>query len=309
MASVRSAGRSVRASRSRHGSRPTASRGCRVHARRTPSAICGSPSTCRRAGSRVVICRAMGWRGCLAAASVAAAFCMQAADAAAADVPVGLDAGAVRVEVRADPFQLSLVDTADGDRLATLPGAAPASPDDPRARYGSPGFAMDRRQPGVNNPYLGYYVAAEANTLWFHATKLASSKQDASELHLVADTNDPVGNQLAIDVRRVADGALSIEATVVGPLAGMATTSGAAFEAAGGERYLGFGSRSNAVDQTGNHVFSWAEEGPFSGGDYDAEMHRLVPDFTLPTGPTTSNFPIPWLVSTRGFGVLIDQPQ
>src|SRR3954447_1972359 len=203
MASVRSAGRSVRASRSRHGSRPTASRGCRVHARRTPSAICGSPSTCRRAGSRVVICRAMGWRGCLAAASVAAAFCMQAADAAAADVPVGLDAGAVRVEVRADPFQLSLVDTADGDRLATLPGAAPASPDDPRARYGSLGYAMDRRQPVVNNAYLGYYAAAQADTLWFHATKLASATGEADALKLLLDTNDPVGNQIEVHIAKV----------------------------------------------------------------------------------------------------------
>ena len=36
--------------------------------------------------------------------------------------------------------------------------------------------AMDRRQPVVNNAYLGYYAAAEANTLWFHATRLASAE-------------------------------------------------------------------------------------------------------------------------------------
>ena len=76
-----------------------------------------------------------------------------------------------------------------------------------------------------------------------------------------------------------------------------------------GERYLGFGERSNAVDQTGGSVFSWAEEGPFSSGDYEDELRPLLPEFTFPTGPTATNFPIPWLVSTRGLGFLIDQTE
>ena len=34
-----------------------------------------------------------------------------------------------------------------------------------------------------------------------------------------------------------------------------------------------------------------------------------MPGFTFPTGPTTTNFPIPWMVSTRGLGFLIDQTE
>lgn len=214
----------------------------------------------------------------------------------------------MRVEIQSDPLAIAFVDTRDGDVLQTRAGAGEASPTDPRARYGSLGYAMDRRQPVVNNAYLGYYEAAEANTLWFHATKVASSEMSGDRLRIVADTNDPAGNQLEIALTRVADGAVALETKVIGPLAGLATTSGAAFEPAGGERYLGFGSRSNAVDQTGNHVFTWAEEGPFSSGNYE-QYTNLIPDFTFPTGPTASNFPVPWLVSTRGFGVLIDRPE
>src|SRR4051794_22401683 len=273
-------------------------RGCRVAAVLAAALACALPGAADARGGAP----STGARG--GAPSTGA----RARAAADASTGIRFDAGALRVEVQADPFLIAFIDPADGDTLTTLAGAGDATPDDPRARYGSLGYAMDRRQPVVNNAYLGYYAAAEANTLWFHATKLASSSTDAAGLHLVADTNDPVGDKLEVQIRRVADGVASVETKVSGPLAGMATTSGAAFQPAGGEHYLGFGSRSNAADQTGNHVFSWAEEGPFSSGNYESYTD-LIPDFTFPTGPTATNFPIPWLVSTRGFGVLIDRPE
>jgi sulfoquinovosidase len=86
-----------------------------------------------------------------------------------------------------------------------------------------------------------------------------------------------------------------------------ATVSGAAFEREGAERFLGFGERSNAADQTGNEVFNWAEEGPFSSGVGEDLLRDLIPEFTFPTGPTATNFPIPWMLSSRGLGFLIDQ--
>src|SRR4051812_14623367 len=118
-------------------------------------------------------------RGCRVAAVLAAALACAlpgAADArggapstgararAAADASTGIrfDAGTLRVEVQADPFLIAFMDPADGDTLTTLAGAGDETPDDPRARYGSLGYAMDRRQPVVNNAYLGYYAAAEA---------------------------------------------------------------------------------------------------------------------------------------------------
>src|SRR3954453_18703520 len=123
-------------------------------------------------------------RGCRVAAVIAAALACSLPDAHATDAPAGtrFDAGALRVEIQADPFVLAFVDAHDGDTLQTLAGAGPASPADPPARYGSLGYAMDRRQPVVNNAYLGYYEAAEADTLWFHATKLASATREADTL-------------------------------------------------------------------------------------------------------------------------------
>ncbi|MEA2444815.1 MAG: hypothetical protein QOJ12_2107, partial [Thermoleophilales bacterium] len=244
--------------------------------------------------------------GCLAALAFA-----HPAAALADAPPLTFDSGSLQLRVTQYPFTLEFVDHSDGDVLRTAGGALPA-PNDPRARYGPLGYSFDLREPVVNNAYLGYYVAAEVETLWFHARRIAAARREGSALILEAETNDPLGHRLLISVSPAGDGGLTVDSRIApgsGPLAGRASIGGAAFQAAGGERYLGFGERSNAVDQTGHRVFSWAEEGPFSSGDYDQYIRPLLPDFTFPTGPTATNFPIPWLVSTRGFGFLIDQTE
>ena len=179
------------------------------------------------------------------------------------------------------------------------------------SRYGPLGYSFDLRIPVVNNAYLGYYAAAEVETVWFHATRvLRSSGCRRRRSCSIAATNDPLGHRLEVTIAPAAPASSSVESRIApgsGPLAGQASLSGAAFEAAAGERFLGFGERSNAVDQTGRRVFNWAEEGPFSGGNDEDVLRPLIPDFTFPTGPTATNFPIPWLVSTRGLR-LPDRP-
>ena len=221
---------------------------------------------------------------------------------------VALRSGPLEARVTAEPFALSFTDGADGDVLRTVSGLP--RPDERNARYGPLGFSMDLRVPVVNNAYFGYYIAAESPTVWFHATRLASARRDGAALVLDVATNDPLGHRLEVTMRPSGPGIVNTTSRIApgsGPLAGEASVSGASFAAAPGERYLGFGSRSNAVDQTGGRVFNWAEEGPFSSGEAEELARPLVPDFTFPTGPTATNFPIPWLVSTRGLGFLIDQ--
>ncbi|HEX8054114.1 MAG TPA: TIM-barrel domain-containing protein, partial [Thermoleophilaceae bacterium] len=219
-----------------------------------------------------------------------------------------LDAGPLTVRVTDEPFAIELVDEADGDVLRTVaaPGVAAS---DRRARYGPLGFSFDLRQPVVSNAYFGYYVAAEAETVWFHATRVTAAHPAAGRLELDLATDDPLGHRLVLTIEALPQGGARLDSRVEGPLAERASLSGAAFEHADGERYLGFGERSNAADQTGNRVISWAEEGPFSAGNYEDELNVVLPGFVFPTGPTTTNFPIPWLVSTRGLGVLIDQTE
>jgi alpha-glucosidase (family GH31 glycosyl hydrolase) len=222
-----------------------------------------------------------------------------------------LASGQLEAVVDADPFRLQFRDRSSGRVLSTLGGGLP-SPTDPRGRYGPLGYSFDLRIPVINNAFLGYYTAAEAETIWFHATEVLGAGADGAGLVLDLATNDPLGHRLAVRLTPTREGAITVDSRIApgsGPLAEMASVSGAAFAADADERFLGFGERSNAVDQTGNDVFNWAEEGPFSSGSAEDLLRPLVPDFTFPSGPTATNFPIPWAISTRGFGLLIDQTQ
>jgi alpha-glucosidase (family GH31 glycosyl hydrolase) len=225
------------------------------------------------------------------------------APAVRAAEPIALDAGGLRAVIQPDPLRLELVDTADGDTLRLGDGGG---------RFTGLGYGFDLRQAVANNAYFGYEVSVEAQTAWFHATRLAGSRVVDGRLVLVAETDDPLGHRLEIVLERIADGVVRIRSRVEpgsGPLAGSATAFGAAFASAPGERFLGFGSRNNAVDQTGRSLFNWAEEGPFSAGDYEGFFRRTLPEFVFPTGPAATNFPIPWTVTTRGLGLLVESTE
>ena len=85
--------------------------------------------------------------------------------------------------VSTDPFGLEFVDRADGEVLRTVGGAA-AARTPPASRYGPLGYSFDLRLPVVNNAFLGYYVAAEVETLWFHATRVVESHREGDDLVL-----------------------------------------------------------------------------------------------------------------------------
>jgi alpha-glucosidase (family GH31 glycosyl hydrolase) len=223
-----------------------------------------------------------------------------AAAPARADTTVETDA--LRATVRSAPFALELADRQDGDALRTLTAGG---------RDGGLAYGFDIRIPIVNNAFFGYLIQARADTLWFRATGVRSARREGDGVRLDLTTDDPLGHRIEATVRPAAQGAVALTTRLApgsGPLAALGPSSmSASFARADGERYLGFGERSNAVDQTGRSVFNWAEEGPFSSGNAEDPLRPLIPDFTFPNGPATTNFPIPWLVSTRGLGVLIDQ--
>jgi alpha-glucosidase (family GH31 glycosyl hydrolase) len=80
------------------------------------------------------------------------------------------------------------------------------------------------------------------------------------------------------------------------------------FEAPDGERHLGFGERSNGVDQRGNEVESYVGEGAYQQGERQL-ITAFVPAWSIRHRDDATYFPMPWLLSTRGFGVLLDNTE
>jgi hypothetical protein len=82
---------------------------------------------------------------------------------------------------------------------------------------------------------------------------------------------------------------------------------GWSFAKAADERFVGFGERSDAVDQTGKFVENWAEEGPFSAGFARPLTEPLIGETWQGPYPVPgTNFPMPWFLSSRGYGFLLD---
>ena len=204
-------------------------------------------------------------------------------------------AGALTITVSHEPFALSVVQGGVAV-LETEPrsGLPLLSPDGPLS------FAVGARV-GVQVPLASYGVFAEVPLVWHHAT-VAEPQPDGSFL---VRTTDPRRN-FDLQVHALPDGTVEVAATLDDTSGVLAT--GATFASDERQRFLGFGERSDAVDQTGRVVEQWNEEGPFSAGALRPLTEPLLGETWQgppPVGPA-SNYTMPWFVSSRGYGFLLD---
>ncbi len=79
----------------------------------------------------------------------------------------------------------------------------------------------------------------------------------------------------------------------------------ATFPRPAGERFLGFGERSDAVVRSGGNVENRVTEGPYQPAELPA-IAAFVPAAGYTTRRDATYFPVPWLISTRGYGVLVE---
>ncbi len=195
----------------------------------------------------------------------------------------------------------SLPNLADLDALTNLSSAADLNGfADLSARYGSLGFALDLRAQ-AQIPLIAYGAFLNVPIRWFHAT---TAEQIGENRYRVA-TDDPLGRSFELTLEPLANGAIAVNA-VLSDMTGVSAL-GWTFDKAADERYLGFGERSDAVDQTGKLVENWAEEGPFSAGALRPATEPLLGESWQGPSPIGgTNFPMPWLLSSRGYGFLLD---
>ena len=146
---------------------------------------------------------------------------------------------------------------------------------------------------------LGFRTAAG----WVRATRVRSERADGAAVVLELDTTQ-AGRTMTARIEPVAGGVVRLSAAVAGDPGGV-THAGMAFAGTPDERYLGFGERSNAVDQRGNTVENYVGEGPYEEDERQAITPFVSPASYRPRDDATY-FPMPWLLSTRGYGVLLE---
>lgn len=210
---------------------------------------------------------------------------------------VVVESGPLEAVVRLDPFRLSF--RQDGEEiLADVPTRI--DPTDPSGRHGPLGFAVDARS-GVQTPAMGYGLFAEVPIRWFHATRVLREERG----RWIVATDDPLGRTFSLAIEPVANGVIRVDA-VLSDFIGV-TATGGSFTRSSGGRFLGFGERSDGADQTGKVVETWAEEGPWSAGSLRPVTEPLLGErWQGPPPFSGTNFPMPWFVSSEGYGFLLD---
>ncbi len=143
---------------------------------------------------------------------------------------------------------------------------------------------------------------------WWRATNVLSSNTRSAVFTALVATTDPAGRRLDVRLEPDGRGAVRLRAAVVGGPVADVDAVGIAFAAPAGERHLGFGERSNAVDQRGRTIENYVGEGPYEAGDYPI-VASSIPPWGIRRRTDASYFPMPWLLSTRGYGVLADNTE
>jgi alpha-glucosidase (family GH31 glycosyl hydrolase) len=187
----------------------------------------------------------------------------------------------LQVEVTLDPWGLTFVDDARG--VVLQEGDAQAS-----GSWGS----------------LGFRTAGG----WTHATRAISHRRRGDAMTLVLETTDAAGRRMIVDVAPERPGVVGVEARLEdGPEPDVAAL-GIGWSLAADEHLFGFGERSNAVAQRGVVLENWSAEGPFQP-DERQFVPALVPAPGARTRDDTTYFPMPWVVSTGGYGLLVDNSE
>ena len=206
-------------------------------------------------------------RPVMLAALVAAATATGASTETARGAEAAVESGALRVTVRSDPWQIELTERGG----ATVRESA-------ATRLGA--------------RFLGG---------WSRAVRARELRREGEAVLATAVTGD--GREIRVRVRPDGEGAIALEAVLAG---GGADALGIGFEAPPGERYFGFGSRSDAVDHAGREVENYVADGPTRPEDRNYPR-AFVPPWAHGERDDSTYYPVPWLLSSRGYGVLVDR--
>lgn len=197
----------------------------------------------------------------------------------------------IAVEVRRSPYGYTVRDRAGAPVLRTLDGGDGDG-------YGAVSWAGGGVSWG-QAVSAGYHVFEPDLTPWRDRFTVVGAEQAApAELRVTLSGGGDGGR--CVQVRhRLRPGALRVEAQADGE---PPRAWGAAFASPAGEGFLGFGERYNRVDQRGMRLYTWAEEGGLAQG----EGKLPGPENPFPNGEGMTYYPVPFFLSTKGYGFQLD---
>lgn len=163
--------------------------------------------------------------------------------------------------------------------------------------YGTLGFANGTVK-WANIISQGYFSCTTDFTPWRDRWSVIGSRMSGStELDLTL--MDATDGRIVHVVHTVRPSTLRVEASIEGAAP---RAWEAAFATPPDEAFLGFGERYNRTNQRGLDLYSWPEEGGLAQG----ESVPPGPTNPFPNGETMTYYPVPFFLSTKGYGFWLD---
>lgn len=187
----------------------------------------------------------------------------------------------LRVRIAREPWSLDLGVLAQSGPIAFQK--------EPRWKIGH-GGSLDADPPSFSSPWSG-------------ATRVRDEAYEQDRYRAVLDTDDDSGCPIVIEVRLVDEATVSVKAECEG-----ASALRQNFVAEPGERFYGFGKRSHAVSLERGEIENYVTDGPYLPEVYEF-LTDTVPPWAMRERPDSTYFPIPWVLSSRGYGVLVENDE
>ncbi len=233
--------------------------------------------------------------------------------AACSDEPsaprVTLGTGRARVTLRLDRFGMQITDRGGAVLLDTL-DTTPAIAGDTARAYGPLGAthrSVTLRPPEVPIDE-GWDRATIVDAPWLHGATVTRSVVQGDTA--TVDIRDParVDTPLRVTIT-VSDDEVRVEARVSSDAtgapdggAGVLDRFGQSFTLPADEHFFGLGERYATVDHRGTKLENWVEEAGFALGE-DTPPGPANP---FPNGTGMSHIPIPFVLSSKGYGLWIE---
>ena len=189
----------------------------------------------------------------------------------------------LRVTVDADPWTLSFSDPA-----CRIPGPSGAAP---------PGYSTTAVWTG--GPSLGL-PDEPAEPAWQRLGR-ATHEVSRETVYEAQITSSAHRSPATARLQLLDDASIRVEIAVPG-----AETVEQSFLTTPGERFLGFGERSHAVSLTAGVIENYVGEGPYQPHEYPF-LGDIVPPWGIRNRPDATYYPVPWVLSTAGYGILLEQ--
>ncbi len=199
-----------------------------------------------------------------------------------------------------DRFKMHVA-SADGRILFDSSDEDP-SPNDATKAYGEIG-ATHRDIEFKPSFIEGFDHVTPTDAPWFHAKTVASVKH--TETFAKIELFDPATPEVTITLNVAVENAeVAVEATIDDPRKNARPLNmiGQSFDLDADEQFVGLGEREAGTSHRGRHYQCWTEEGGLGGGE-NAAPNATNP---APNGPGMTHLPVPFIISSHGYGLWLD---